>query len=178
MAGSSLNKFVFNNIADEIYALAMAVIEYTGQKDDATVSKLKMILVELLTNSLKHSGQEESIIEVETSGNNITIKKIDAGNGFALRCGDNLMEWPLPGRHHTDEIVTIYSDNGAILKANLESNCALQFFIEEAEEPGIIDIDSLSEHFGLMIITRSCDKFTYTFDIDTCTNTFSVSLSV
>jgi len=135
-----------------------------------------MILVELLTNSLKHSGQDNTVLKVGTAGNKISIRKTDTGNGLAVRCGENLLEWPLPGRHHTDEIITIYSDSSAVLKAKLHNNCCLRFFIEETEETNPVNISSLAEHFGLMIITRACDTFDYEFDIDTCTNCFTVTL--
>jgi anti-sigma regulatory factor (Ser/Thr protein kinase) len=179
MPGSRSKKFVFNNDADGLYPLVLAVIEYVRQNiqiDESTEFKLKMILVELLTNSLKHSGQDNTVLKIGTAGNKTSIRKTDTGNGLAVRCGENLLEWPLPGKHHTDEIITIYSDSSAILKAKLHNNCCLRFFIEETEETNPINISSLAEHFGLMIITRACDTFDYEFDIDTCTNRFTVTL--
>jgi anti-sigma regulatory factor (Ser/Thr protein kinase) len=179
MPGSRSKKFVFNNDADGLYPLVLAAIEYVRQNlqiDESTEFKLKMILVELLTNSLKHSGQDNTVLKVGTAGNKISIRKTDTGNGLAVRCGENLLEWPLPGRHHTDEIITIYSDSSAILKAKLHNNCCLRFFIEDTEETDPVNISSLAEHFGLMIITRACDTFDYEFDINTCTNCFTVTL--
>ncbi|MDB5126255.1 ATP-binding protein [Mucilaginibacter sp.] len=181
MPGSVSKKFVFNNNTDGLYPLVLAVIEYVRQNiqvDESTEFKLKMILVELLTNSLKHSGQDNTVLKIRTAGNKISIRKTDKGNGLAVRCGENLLEWPLPGRHHTDEIITIYSDSSAILKAKLHNNCCLRFFIEEVEETNPVNISSLAEHFGLMIITRACDTFDYEFDIDTCTNNFIIALAV
>ena len=181
MPGAKSKKFVFNNHADGLYPLVLDVIEYISQKekiDDDTVSKLKLILVELLTNSLKHSGGEKTTLEITTTGGQIIIKKTDRGNGLAIHCGENLLEWPLPGKHHANKVLTVYADANAILKAKLLNNCCLQFFIDETEQPGPLDINTLTEHFGLMIITRACDVFEYGFDIDTCTNTFTVSLKL
>ncbi|RYU92109.1 ATP-binding protein [Mucilaginibacter terrigena] len=178
MPGTVSKKYVFNNNADGMYPLVLTIIEDLGQINEHTAFKVKMILVELITNSLKHSGQGDTTIAITASGNIITIKKTDTGNGLAVRCGNNLLEWPLPGKHHAGKIITVYNDSSAVLKAKLHNNCMLLFFIEETEETDPIDINSLAEHFGLMIITRACDKFEYGFDIDTCTNSFTVSLTV
>jgi anti-sigma regulatory factor (Ser/Thr protein kinase) len=178
MPGTHSKKYLYSNNADGLYPLVLTIMEDIGQVNDGASFKLKIILVELLTNSLKHSGQDKTTIEVTASGNNITIKKTDTGNGLAVRCSDYLLEWPLPGMHHTNKVLIVYTDAGAILKAKLSDNCNLHFFIEESEETDTIDINSLAEHFGLMIITRACDVFEYRFDIDTCTNIFTVSLTV
>lgn len=180
MPGAQSKKFVFNNHADGLYPLVTEVIAYITQKEkisDDTISKLKLILVELLTNSLKHSGGEKTTLEVATNGTQLTIKKTDSGNGLAIRYEENLLEWPLPGKHHANRILTVYTDSNAILKAKLTNNCCLQFFIEETEQTGPLDINALTEHFGLMIITRACHTFGYEFDIDSCTNTFTASIN-
>ena len=180
MPGAQSKKFVFNNHADGLYPLVTEVIEYIIQKEkiaDDTIAKLKLVLVELLTNSLKHSGGEKTTIEVATKGDQITIKKTDSGNGLAIRCNGNLLEWPLPGKHHANRVLTVYTDANVILKAKLTNNCCLQFFIEETEQTGPLDINALTEHFGLMIITRACQTFVYEFDIDSCTNNFTASIN-
>jgi two-component sensor histidine kinase len=180
MAAAQSKKFVFNNHADGLYPLVTEVIEYITQKEkigDDTVSKLKLVLVELLTNSLKHSGGDKTTIEVATKGNQITIKKTDSGKGLTIRCGENLLEWPLPGKHHANRMLIVYTDANAVLKAKLTNNCCLQFFIEETEQTGPLDINALTEHFGLMIITRACQAFVYEFDIHSCTNNFTVSIN-
>jgi anti-sigma regulatory factor (Ser/Thr protein kinase) len=173
--------FVFNNQADGLYPLVMDIVAYIQQYtkvSEATTAKLKMILVELLTNALKHAGQSTTTIKVELTGNKVIIQKTDTGNGLAIRFGDSLLEWPLPGVHHAGHTITVYNDSNAVLKAKLQDNCTLQFFIEETEGTGPVDINTLAEHFGLMIITRSCDVFHYHFEIDTCSNNFIVSITV
>ncbi|MES2062083.1 MAG: ATP-binding protein [Bacteroidota bacterium] len=173
--------FVFNNHADGLYTLVTDMITYIqqhAQVSEATTARLKMIMVELLTNALKHANQSATAIKVELTGDKVSIQKKDSGNGLAILCGDNLLEWPLPGVHHAGEIITIYSNGDATLKANLKDNCTLQFFIEETENADPVDINTLAEHFGLMIITRACDAFTYHFDVDTCSNNFIVSIAL
>jgi anti-sigma regulatory factor (Ser/Thr protein kinase) len=181
MPDINAKNFVFNNKADGLYTLVTDVIEYLQQHaeiSESTQAKLKMILVELLTNALKHANQSNTILKVELAGDRIIIQKTDTGNGMAIHNGDDLLEWPLPGIHHAGNIITIYNDSNTLLKAKLQDNCNLQFFVEETEEADPIDINSLAEHFGLMIITRSCDVFMYNFDINTCTNNFIVTMAV
>lgn len=181
MPGINTKNFIFNNQADGLYPLVMDVLTYIQQHakvSEATQAKLKMILVELLTNALKHAHPSATTIKVELTGDRILIQKTDTGNGLTIHNDNGLLEWPLPGIHHAGNIIAIYSDSKAVLKAKLQDNCNLQFFIEETEETGPIDINSLAEHFGLMIITRSCDAFTYKFDIDTCSNNFIISITV
>jgi anti-sigma regulatory factor (Ser/Thr protein kinase) len=172
--------FVFNNQAAGLYPLVTDIIAYIqkhAQVNEGTQAKLKMILVELLTNALKHTSQSIAIIKVELTEGSIVIQKTDTGNGLAIQCDNNLLEWPLPGVHHAGTIITIYNNSNAVLKAKLQDNCNLQFFIEETSETDPIDINSLAEHFGLMIITRAANTFTYCFDIDNCSNNFFISLT-
>ncbi|MFA6248892.1 MAG: hypothetical protein WC615_18255 [Mucilaginibacter sp.] len=180
MANTTTQKFVFNNQADGLYPLVTDVMAHITQQqktDEDTITKLKLVLVEFLTNSLKHSGAEETTIEITTTGNQITIRKTDRGNGLAIRCNGNLLEWPLPGKHHANRVLTVYANADAILKAKLTNNCGLQFFIEETEQTGQLDINTLTEHFGLLIITRASNTFAYEFDIDSCTNSFTASVT-
>lgn len=175
-------KFVFNNNADVLYPLSADIVEYVKQKvnpDEATIQKLKMVLIELLTNAIKHCGNSETIIEVSTTAHSIILQKTDQGNTFATNTNSIEMEWPLPGNHHTGRVVNIYGDDNYTLKGKLEDNCSINFFIEEHINIEVVDnaILFLPEHFGLMIITRACKSFMYQFDIDTCTNNFIATIN-
>jgi anti-sigma regulatory factor (Ser/Thr protein kinase) len=173
--------FLFNNHADGLYPLVTDMIAYVhqyAQVSEAITARLKMIMVELLTNAIKHANQSTTAIKVELTGNKVSIQKKDPGNGLAILCGENLLEWPLPGVHHAGKIITIYNNGDTALKAKLKDNCNLQFFIEETENVHPVDINTLAEHFGLMIITRACDTFTYHFDVDSCTNNFIGSVTL
>jgi len=173
--------FVFDNHADGLYPLVTDMIAYIhqhAQVSEATTQRLKVTMIELLTNALKHASQSATAIKVELTEDKVSIQKKDTGNGLAIFCHQNFMEWPLPGVHHTGKVITIYSNGDATLKANLKDNCTLQFFIEETENTDPVDINTLAEHFGLMIITRACNTFTYYFDVDTCSNNFIISISL
>ncbi|MDB5286763.1 MAG: hypothetical protein JWR05_1712 [Mucilaginibacter sp.] len=182
MPGESFKKFVFTNNADALYPLSVDIIDHLKQQvspDEAAIQKLRMVLIELLTNAIKHSGNNETIIEVSTTAHSINLKKTDQGNTFAFTTDGVKLEWPLPGNHHMGRVVSIYGDNNCTLKGNLENNWSINFFIEEHADTEAMDnaITSLPEHFGLMIITKACDNFTYKFDIDTCTNNFIATIN-
>lgn len=173
--------FIFNNHAGELYLLAVDIIDHVKETgiSENTESKLKMILIELLTNSLKHAKHNQTLINVTLNGDEITLKKMDGGNPLCLASAEGLLEWPLPGRHHTGKVIPVYADIDSVLKCRLHDNCRVAFFIEETELTNAADsdINNLTEHFGLMIITRACGLFEYEFNIENCTNNFIVTLT-
>jgi two-component sensor histidine kinase len=182
MPGVLSKKFVFINNADALYPLSVDIVEYVKQQvnpDEAAIQKLKMVLIELLTNAIKHSGNNETIIEVSTTAHSINLKKTDQGNTFAITTDAIKLEWPLPGNHHTGRVISMYGDDNCTLKGKLGNNCNINFFIEEHAHTEAMDnaIISLPEHFGLTIITKACDSFTYKFDVDTCTNNFIATIN-
>ncbi|MBK0379017.1 hybrid sensor histidine kinase/response regulator [Mucilaginibacter segetis] len=174
-------EFIFNNQAGEIYTLTSAVTDHLLHNvpvNDDIVIRLKMILVELLTNSVKHCGNNHTSLLVTLIDNKIILKKTDTGNTFNIRSGGMLYSWPLPGIHHNDKVIDIYSNNNCELKAMVKNNCCLNFFVKEVGDTDDIehDLNTFSEHFGLMIITKACDVFEYEFDIGHCTNNFVATL--
>ncbi|MFA6082936.1 hypothetical protein [Mucilaginibacter sp.] len=183
MPGGLSKRFIFANNADALYPLTVDIIEHVKQEanpHETAILKLKMVLIELLTNAIKHSGNSETLIEVSTDAHCIKLKKTDNGDTFAIECDQIKLEWPLPGKHHAGRIISIYGDDSCTLKGNVENNCQINFFIEEHTDTETMDnaITSLPEHFGLMIVTRACNSFMYEFDIDTCTNNFIATINI
>jgi two-component sensor histidine kinase len=180
MADALSKSFIFDNTAGELYPLTMDVIDFLrqdGRVNDALVRKLKLVLMELLTNSLKHSGGEQNNIQVEVFADEITIIKSDKGNTLKIYSGGIKYEWPLPGNHQCGRTICIYSDGTANINGVIKNNCSVQFLVEDADDRGLA-IESLPEHFGLMIIARACNTFSYEFDIDTCTNKFIATIAL
>ncbi|WP_374949292.1 ATP-binding protein [Mucilaginibacter sp.] len=177
--GTVTKRFVFNNRAEDLYNVHVEVIDYLTTEaglDDSANFKLKVVLTELLTNGIKHSGCDKSIIETCIQPDSIRIKKTDAGNSFSASFNGCSYRWPLPGRHFNDTIIHLYGDDNYLLKAKNQNNYRLVFFIEEQPQLSAgNEINNLSEHFGLMIIARACDGFSYEFDIDTCSNNFTAT---
>ncbi|OOQ61807.1 ATP-binding protein [Mucilaginibacter pedocola] len=171
-------QFQFNNTAEELYPLTIAVVEFLKQQgagEDA-IRTIKLVLMELLTNSLKHCGGEQTIVDVTIAEGSITLIRHDKGNPMAINIDGHRMEWPLAGNHQGGRTINIYSDHIGLLRGALANNRQIKFFVEEIE-PEETDMLQLPEHFGLMIITRACRSFDYEFDIDTCTNKFTAAIA-
>jgi two-component sensor histidine kinase len=175
MAAGASKQLICGHTAEELYPLVMAGVEFLQRESatgDDTLTKVKLVLMELLTNALKHSGGAQTEVWLHTDQENITIKKTDTGNPLVIYFGGIKYEWPLPGNHQAGRTVCVYSGNGSNLNIAVKNNCLVQFLIEETG-PEETDLLRLPEHFGLMIIARACGSFTYQFDIDACTNTFT-----
>ena len=172
-------RYVFNGHVDDLYALTLLVtqdITELVQFDDLLISKVKMVLVELLTNSLKHSGQSQTFIETALWTDKIILTKKDTGEPFSVEVEGARLKWPLT-TIAAGASFTIYGDATATLKATLTDACALHFFMEEAQiaDADIDIINNLWEHFGLMIITRACHRFQYAYDASSGTNEFAAT---
>jgi anti-sigma regulatory factor (Ser/Thr protein kinase) len=180
LLGSISKKYIFNNQAVELYNLTLAIvnnISETVKVDEHLAFKLKMVLVELLTNSLKHSGQNETTLETELSADKIIIKKTDRGEAFAINTAQAQLKWPVPAENVGGSIV-IYEDAIASLNVTIPQASKAIFFVKDHElvDAGTDSINTLSEHFGLLIITRACNSFRYEFDPKNGTNHFIASL--
>lgn len=171
--------FIFNNTADEMYPLmtdAIAYLEEHTSLDDVTASKVRMVLVELLTNAIKHSGNKGTDIGIELCKDRIIITKTDEGYPLNIFADGVDLNWPLPGIHHGGRIINVYGDGNLLLKGLLEGNCVVKFFVKEGSVEE--NINNLPEHFGLMIMAQVSDSFTYEFDINNCSNKFKASITL
>jgi hypothetical protein len=176
-------RFAFGNKAEQLYPLTMEILGHIKSEvaiDESTTQKARMVLIELLTNAIKHGGAAECTLEIITAEDKIIIKKTDIGDALAMRSEGLLYQWPLPGVHQGGRSIAIYGDGTCILKAQLPNGCRARFIIEECPntKPAADALYNLPEHFGLMIITRACLAFEYEFDIATCTNNFTATLAV
>jgi len=172
--------FNFNNQADQLYLLTVEIIDHVvncTSVNEHVLFKLKIVLVELLTNSLKHSGDSETNIEVTLFNDKITITKIDAGTSLTITNGDVHLRWPLSAKH-INNIIPIYGDITCTLKVRILTVDKAVFFIEENDliYSDTELIENLPEHFGLLIIARACDLFEYEFDAENNINHFTATL--
>lgn len=183
MPQAKSHEFVFNNIPADLYPLVIKITGFINARmvlDESVLQKVKMVLVEMMTNAIKHSGDTESLIKIDLSEAQIVISKSDTGNTMAIDIYGLKWDWPLPGIHHLNTRLNIYQQNESRLMAILIGNCRLQFYIDKEENlnDSSFDIKNIHEHFGLMIITRACKSFEYFFDIGNCTNNFIATVSI
>jgi hypothetical protein len=128
--------------------------------------KAKIIVTELLTNSLKHSGINSTIIDVSLNDNLLTISKTDFGNPLNL----------ITKNYPANIKIPITNDILHTLYAVIDSGKHVTFFCDENNMADILAIENIVEHFGLLIITKSADRFTYHFNEQTKKNIFVAML--
>ena len=134
--------------------------------------RAKFIVTELLTNALKHAGHTETSMRVTIDEKNITIKKMDYGKRFNPNNLASLLNRS-PGfkvQLSSDVIHSIY--------AVVEKGCQVRFAYEENLTNAPLDISEIMEHFGMLIIIKAADEFTYQYDQSSGQNTFDVVLKL
>ena len=133
---------------------------------DELFFKAKIIVTELLTNSLKHSGISNTVIVINITDYLLTISKTDFGTPLNL----------ITKYHSTNIKIPITNDILHTLYAVIDNEKHVTFFCDENNMADILAIDNIVEHFGLLIITKSADRFTYHFNEHTKENIFEVAI--
>lgn len=153
---------------EEVFAF---VKQYLPQKAAQLAFRVKVAVIELLTNGIKHCGDGTTEIELLAGGDQLTIIKTDSGKPLILKQGDEQL-WPVTPAHPNP--VKIYADALNGLFARALSATSLTFYTEEY--PPDTDFADISEHYGLMIISRASNRFTYEFDQKSGKNIFTVTI--
>ncbi|MES2275062.1 MAG: ATP-binding protein [Bacteroidota bacterium] len=168
---------VFHNRVEKIYPFLQDVVAFIErhlpQKADQISFSARVIVTELLTNSIKHAGKGETGIELSISPDVFIIKKIDQGEPFDLK--QEGATWPLDNDIKTP--VKIYSDALNGLYANIISPYSLSFYAESY--PNNNDtFEDISEHYGLVIICRASSSFVYLYNPRSRQNIFTVTINL
>lgn len=140
---------------------------------EALVSKAKWIIIELLTNAAKHSGMNEVSIDITVNENELIIEKTDDGNPLRLpvQNTDAQLVWPL--KKIPVGVINIHEDDMHTLYGEIDESGNVIFFVEVKNEgKTAFPLDNIAEHFGLLIITKSADNFTYRYDEKKRINSF------
>jgi anti-sigma regulatory factor (Ser/Thr protein kinase) len=172
-------KIVFNSNREGIPGTLNLCLGHIRQKgaasppDEALMAKIKWVIMELLTNAVKHSGERESVLKIGITPDAIILEKEDYGKPLVL-VGQHKKRimWPL------EEVVRpvdfpIYHNGMDSLCVRTDETGRATFFIEELAEmemPALLS--DTSEHFGLLIMTKASDEFAYEYDADTGINRF------
>lgn len=125
--------------------------------------RCKVIITELLTNAIKHAGKTTTLFNIEASNGGLAIVKTDKGEPLYLvdtkpRTGENKL--------------LVSSDTLNSLYAIWENDDRIRFESGDGIEDDPLSVEQMMEHFGMLIITRSSDEFTYTYDKKSRLNTF------
>lgn len=135
-------------------------------------TKCRLILTELLTNALKHSLSQETIISISIDDEKLQITKFDHGRPFYLARWKEReeLEWPLHG--YDGKKLVIYEDLMCCLYGYIESPFKLSFSTKDFPVKTPPRPKEILEHFGLMILTKASHYFTYVYDPEEKANIF------
>ncbi|GAB2698042.1 hypothetical protein GCM10027037_22800 [Mucilaginibacter koreensis] len=143
--------------------LLQQMLQYIRQHiilPDAATEQLlfeaKVVLTELLTNGIKHSGGQVTCLRIEIEKNSICFVKKDSGRAMALLQHPQLCK---PG-----DTTCITHDALHALHASLTAPQRISFTCTKHDwNVSIPDYHQLPEHFGLLIIAKVADEFGYEY---------------
>ena len=172
-------QFIFNNSTPSILPFLLQATQFIrqevtleGVQRELLLNHCKFIITEFCTNSIKHSGQPESIFNIYIDGDNLVIEKKDNGAPFSIRWKEHKLSFPLP--EHIDTITLMEDDINRLRMQKLTIN-SVRFYTEQ--NTGNSDTAHfINEHFGLIIISLSSTRFTYTWDEVTRNNIFTATI--
>ncbi|MGZ3943652.1 MAG: hypothetical protein ACXVJB_01850 [Mucilaginibacter sp.] len=172
-------EFQFDNSADKLvssleYMLGQITGNIPPQADkEDIIFRCKVIITELLTNAIKHAGKGSTRFDIEMDAQKLIISKTDTGMPLYLvntRNNATKADAELNKR-------LISADFLNSLYAIWESENHIRFASEEGSLDDFLPVEQVMEHFGILIITRSSDEFTYTYNKAAHTNVFRVKIN-
>jgi hypothetical protein len=178
MAEPASKQFLLPNTRQSIKASVQELLDFIVNHVPAHVNKegvsfkAEVILIELLTNGIKHAGTMETFLDITIDEQAIYIDKKDFGNRYQPGSITSLLI------HNPGYRELLTQDGLHSMYAVVESDTKLQFVCEEVNDDAALEINDLMEHFGLLIITKASDRFTYEYDSDMGLNTFSVLIDL
>jgi hypothetical protein len=173
MGQLSTEEFFIPDTCASLVPTLKEILEFVGKTlagapdGENVLFKVKIIITELLNNALKHVKNSKTFIRVSVDDSNIHIIKQDIGNRLIIN------DLYLCQKGAAGQKFQISHDSLNSLYAIIESECQLKFICEESTNNDV-DYANLMEHFGLLIITKTANDFTYTHNPDTFLNTFDV----
>lgn len=137
---------------------------------ESLIFRTKIIVTELLNNAFKHSTDTETFINVFVDDQQISIAKTDFGPPFSINAVLDLFS-QAPGFR-----VQISKDCLHVLYMVIIKKNTIKFFCED-NVVNDIDFCNLLEHYGLLIMTKTADEFTYNFNAYSGLNTFNILIN-
>ena len=155
------------------------IVSYIGEnisesRYSARVNQCRHVIVELLTNAVKHSGTDHSLLNVDIADEEISIRKIDNGRSFYLKKYGHL---PLH-ESFVGEQIEIHKDDFYCIYALVDSPYSLTFEVVEYPIHSPDQILEMEEHYGLLILLKSSSSVRYSFAEAEGLNYFDVKVSL
>ena len=170
-------EFEFDNSAGKLVSSLQYMLDHitasmpANADSDDVLFRSKIIITELLTNGIKHAGSGNTTFDIEIDNKKMIICKKDYGMPLYLVTTRN------NSAHNSENKKLISGDMLNSLYAIWESENQIRFASEECSIDDMLPIEQVMEHFGILIITRSSDEFTYTYNKDSRSNIFKVRIS-
>jgi anti-sigma regulatory factor (Ser/Thr protein kinase) len=144
------------------------------------ITRIKWVIMEMLTNAIKHSGMEECRLALTINDQQVILEKKDSGNPLALSESTDRgkLQWPLKTGSFPARFPVYHNGTDSLSVLAHDANRAT-FFVEEiAEEamPGLLL--NTSEHFGLLILTKASDTFEYEYEPGSGINHFKSTFNL
>jgi anti-sigma regulatory factor (Ser/Thr protein kinase) len=176
MPGKMFRQFVLPNTRESMIGSLMEIRAFINEflpahAANADLSfKVEMVMTELLTNALKHVKDAETCIRIYLDDNYLSIEKTDFGSQFNPNNFADIFK-QAPGHK-----ILLTNDDLNSVYAVLEMNYTVRFICEQEKNKNGIDINGVGEHFGIIIICRAAEAFTYHYDTASGLNKFNVRM--
>ena len=160
------------NDPDEIQSYTLEVVNTISRHVSLTPKvqrKIKLILVELVTNSIKHSKDPDALIMLTINHPQLTIEKVDVGLQIRFASAEQI---PFKDVDQTARI-SFSEKNSYDIKIMDQYRFK---FIDTFKDH--MDINHMPEHFGLYIITVASDGFEYQHNPESKENIFIVNINL
>ncbi|MET3113870.1 anti-sigma regulatory factor (Ser/Thr protein kinase) [Pedobacter sp. CG_S7] len=160
------------NDPNEIQEYTLKVINAISRHVSLTAKiqrKIKLILIELVTNSIKHSEDPDALIRLTIKHPKLTIEKVDVGLQIKFQGAEQI-----PFQEANKNIKVSFSENNSY-HVKIIDQYRFQFIDSFNEN---MNIDRMPEHFGLYIITMASDSFEYQHNPKSNENTFIVNVNL
>jgi hypothetical protein len=132
--------------------------------------RIKLILIELITNSIKHSPEAFTSIQLIIDERHLSIQKIEKGIKIAFSASSPQIPF-----ENVNNILNIsFSESN---RHNIQPLGQYKFKFLKPNHEEKPDIEQIPEHFGLYIITMAADSFVYQYDPEQGENTYIVHLN-
>ncbi|WP_285008129.1 ATP-binding protein [Pedobacter faecalis] len=162
------------NDPDQIYDYTEAVLKdilsYV-ELDIANQRNIKLILVELITNSIKHAPDGNSQLQLVIDEPQLSIQKLEKG----VQIEFSATSPQLPFKD-VDKVLKIsFSEENRHHIMPLDQ---YKFKFLNPYKDGPMSLDHMPEHFGFYIITLASDSFIYQYDPDLKENRYIVNMNI
>ncbi|WP_316788122.1 hypothetical protein [Pedobacter frigoris] len=159
---------------DDIFSFTRTVLQKIMQHKDVSLAeqrKIKLILIELITNSIKHSTDGNSQIKLVIDHPSLSIQKFE--KGLQIEFSSSSQQIPFEDIDKTLKISFSEENRHHIQTLGKYKFKFLNPYLEEG-----LSIEHMPEHFGFYIITLASDSFIYQYDPDDKENRYIVNIDL